>query len=615
MSRVPSILVIGILTSLLPVAGILWLITDDWRSEFRALEAQTMERLESRADDLASKCADRLTEHIAAAELRLNQSPESSPDVVTVDRYGLVTQLESEAFRFDATLRRGRELESQGSDSSLFAARELYASEWLSGDSSAALSGRRAELLLRIARCDVKLKRTELALRSLQRLAERADLSPQRSVPVPISAIAIAARTVPSPDWIADVTERVRKALLRRGAEFSLEALDTTRSWLSAAPTTETQRELDELIENRRQRESIWRQLPVPIDGTPVVRKNDLFLFRKRSTRDPNQDQWFATSIQLPKDLGLSGDHWHPGREAPAKTSRLIVRAVQSPELGVRLGHVILPKVEVEALRAEAERVDRTRRLTIAGLAVFCALSVAALAWILRRESELLSLRSQLVEHVAHELRTPAATLGLFSQLFEESGADDQLREEYVAMLSAESQRIGYVVENILDLSFTAKRLEYEAELIDLETMLQQIVAAFQPRCQADGVVLSWSAEGLPPLKGYRRGVARIVFNLVDNALKYRSRDRTAKIDVRASQKSDGIQITVADNGPGLTNDDRHRVFRKPFAKRKGHGSGVGLAISAKLAQHLGGELSYSRSGAGDDARSEFHLSFPKPSS
>ena len=168
---------------------------------------------------------------------------------------------------------------------------------------------------------------------------------------------------------------------------------------------------------------------------------------------------------------------------------------------------------------------------------------------------------------LTHELRSPlTAILGYAGLLAREAGTSDREREEsYVASITASSNYMLRLVNNILDL----QRLETDTQPlqlrpIDLPLLLTEALASIQPRAAEKHVRTSLAVEpGLPPLVAHELLLRRAVDNILSNAVKYtRPGD---EIRLTANREADGVAIAVADTGIGLTGEERDRLFERFF--------------------------------------------------
>ena len=267
----------------------------------------------------------------------------------------------------------------------------------------------------------------------------------------------------------------------------------------------------------------------------------------------------------------------------------------------------------LDALRARQEELDRLN----AELAVSNRGVVALYAELDERVNELKhanEAKSTFLSGVSHELRTPlTATLALVDVLL--SGQDGELgdeQREQVLLIQKASQDLLVLVNELLDLGkIEAGRLELELSLVEIAGLfssLQGMLGAFPRR---SGVELRFERpRRAPSIHTDEAKLTRILSNLITNALKF---TEEGSVRVSASSRSDEIVFSVADTGIGIAPEDQERIFeefvRLPDASgKKTKGSGLGLALSRRLALFLGGRLTV-RSKPGEG--STFELALP----
>jgi signal transduction histidine kinase len=213
----------------------------------------------------------------------------------------------------------------------------------------------------------------------------------------------------------------------------------------------------------------------------------------------------------------------------------------------------------------------------------------------MRRHEQLAKLREGFVSSVSHELRTPLTQIRMLAELL----TDDKLRSgaertRAVQIIRREAQRLTQLVENILQFSRVRAGGELEdLRDVDVDATLREVVASFQPLAEAAGATVKADAPTGLAVQGQREGLRRILINLVDNALKYGPAGQT--VQVQAAAENGTVRLVVQDEGPGIPEADRQRVF-EPYWRLPRDvdsvrpGSGVGLAVVRSLAQQYGGE-------------------------
>ncbi len=226
------------------------------------------------------------------------------------------------------------------------------------------------------------------------------------------------------------------------------------------------------------------------------------------------------------------------------------------------------------------------------------------------RERDVDRFKTTLLGAVGHELRTPLATIkGYASTLLQDDVAwpvDDQ--RSFLRTISAEADRLALLVSNLLDLS----RLEAGLLLLRRDPYhIENVVASALRRLQAPipGLVVEIPA-GLPSLDVDGARIEVVLHNLLANALAYGN----GGVRVTAERRADTVVVRVADNGPGIDDDELPHIFERFYRARRGHeqrsgGTGLGLAICKAFVEAHGGAI-WAESGARGTA-----ISFAVPAS
>ncbi len=232
-----------------------------------------------------------------------------------------------------------------------------------------------------------------------------------------------------------------------------------------------------------------------------------------------------------------------------------------------------------------------------------------AVALLLHGAVALSERRGAFASSVTHELRTPLTTFRMYTEMLSEGMVPDpKKRDEYLATLRQEADRLGHLVENVL----TYSRLERgssgrQLEAVTIDALLARIRDRIEERARQTGMQIVVDDRRAVPdasLDVDPSAVEQIVFNLVDNACKYAATADDRRIHLVVEDGAGHVRITVRDHGDGIEKADERHLFR-PFRKGKRHrsmhvpGIGLGLALSRQLARTMRGDLGYERSDRG----------------
>jgi signal transduction histidine kinase len=219
-------------------------------------------------------------------------------------------------------------------------------------------------------------------------------------------------------------------------------------------------------------------------------------------------------------------------------------------------------------------------------------------------ESEQLS-RNFLMS-VSHELRTPLTAIrGHVSALREGVIDDPEIGAQSLAVIEEEAMRLERLVGDVLDLAkLDAHRFTVLQEEVDMQQLCERAFAAFGEEARRRAIDYRRDIRAHPVLVTDGDRVLQIISNLLSNA--FRWTPEGGRIWLELHQDNGAVAVAVNDTGPGITPEERERIFR-PFWSRDGGGTGLGLAIARELAIALGGKIEL-RSEPGLGSRFELQL-------
>lgn len=204
--------------------------------------------------------------------------------------------------------------------------------------------------------------------------------------------------------------------------------------------------------------------------------------------------------------------------------------------------------------------------------------------------------RSNFVAAVSHELKTPLTAIRMYAEMLDDGiVADEEARTRYYRTVRRESERLGRLVEQVLELG----RLERGARTVhweqgDLGPLLGDVAATLRPRAEELGFRLSVEVDPeAPSVRFDRDAITQILHNLCDNALKFSAAAEDRTVHLRLERCGTGARIEVRDHGPGVPEPLLERIF-EPFF-RGGHelvrttqGTGIGLGLVRGLCEQMG---------------------------
>ena len=227
--------------------------------------------------------------------------------------------------------------------------------------------------------------------------------------------------------------------------------------------------------------------------------------------------------------------------------------------------------------------------------------------------------RRDFVANISHELKTPVGALALLAETMEEAADDPEAVRRFAGRMRQEASRLTYLVQDLITLSrIQAAEPMPDPITVDLSTIVAEAVDRVRMKASARGIDLVAVCEERVVVLGDEDLLVTALRNLLENAIAY-SPDRT-RVMVSASRDARTAQVSVADQGIGIPERDRERIFERfyrvdPARSRATGGTGLGLAIVKHvMAAHRGKVTVWSQEGVG----STFTLQMPivnRPSS
>lgn len=214
------------------------------------------------------------------------------------------------------------------------------------------------------------------------------------------------------------------------------------------------------------------------------------------------------------------------------------------------------------------------------------------------------------IEEIVHDLKTPITSIIGFVELLQKGGQDDKTVREFYDIIASESKRLLKLVNNIPSLSKETQSKGLES--CNLSVEIKKFVKELEPLADKRNIRIDIKVNSekiyvsIPENK-----IARIITNIVENAIKYNK--ESGQIFINVTEKSNMAYIKIKDTGIGIAEDEIDKVFDKHYRadsgkKMNAEGSGLGLAIAKDIAESYGGNIKAS-SKLGEST--EFVISFP----
>ena len=199
-------------------------------------------------------------------------------------------------------------------------------------------------------------------------------------------------------------------------------------------------------------------------------------------------------------------------------------------------------------------------------------------------------LRQQFSANVSHELKTPLTSISGFAEILKNGGTDEQTTKDFANTIYEETQRMISLVNDIIKLSkLDEKSISQEKEEINLTELSKEVITPLLPVAEKKNVKIDLEAENQVFINGVRSVIFEMIYNLVENAIKYNKNDgkvivKVSKISENPSSKKQNVVLSVSDTGIGIPKNEQERIFERFYRidksrSKESGGTGLGLSI------------------------------------
>ncbi len=218
--------------------------------------------------------------------------------------------------------------------------------------------------------------------------------------------------------------------------------------------------------------------------------------------------------------------------------------------------------------------------------------------FIIFKQKKLSEMKNDFVNNMTHELKTPISTISLASQMLNDKSIPNEQKDLNTLgkMIAQESERLSFQVEKILQMAIIEKgRLKFKLDYYDAHQILEDMAASFQLKIQTKNgkLELLMNAEH-STIYVDKLHFSNVIFNLVDNALKYSNDNPIIKISTL--NKNEFLIINISDNGIGISREHLKHIFDKFYRVPTGNlhnvkGFGLGLSYVKRIVDEFKGQI------------------------
>ena len=218
------------------------------------------------------------------------------------------------------------------------------------------------------------------------------------------------------------------------------------------------------------------------------------------------------------------------------------------------------------------------------------------------RQKKLSEMKNDFINNMTHEFKTPISSISLAAQMLNDPAVrkSPTMLQQIASVVNDETKRLRFQVEKVLQMSmFERQKATLKIVELDANLTVYNIVNTFKLKVEKYGGHITANLDAMNGLVEVdEMHFTNVIFNLLDNAVKYRSEERPLDLVVASRDLPDErLEITISDNGIGIRKDDLKKIFDKFFRVSTGNlhdvkGFGLGLAYVKKMVGELGGTIS-----------------------
>ncbi len=210
--------------------------------------------------------------------------------------------------------------------------------------------------------------------------------------------------------------------------------------------------------------------------------------------------------------------------------------------------------------------------------------------------------RREFTANVSHELKTPLQSIMGSAELMQNGLVKPDDLPQFARRIRSEAARLVTLIEDIIRLSQLDEQPDFMIEEVDLSSLVREEINTLQLAADDKRVTLAFEGESVT-VKGVRQLLHEVIYNLLDNAIKYNLDGGSVTVSVKA--ENEAVCLTVADTGIGIPSEYQTRIFERFYRVDKSHskqigGTGLGLSIVKHAVQYMNGKIDLkSESGVG----------------
>ena len=216
------------------------------------------------------------------------------------------------------------------------------------------------------------------------------------------------------------------------------------------------------------------------------------------------------------------------------------------------------------------------------------------------RQKKLSEIKNDFINNMTHEFKTPISTISLAAQMLKDPSVakSDVMFKHISGVIVDETKRLRFQVEKVLQMSmFDKKAATFKRKEVDANVLVQDTVNTFRLKVEASGGTIDAHLDAEDAIVFVdEMHFTNVLFNLMDNAVKYKAEDRALHLTVSTRNAGNHLVLSIEDNGIGIKREDLKKIFEKFYRVHTGNrhdvkGFGLGLAYVHNIIKALGGNI------------------------
>ena len=220
--------------------------------------------------------------------------------------------------------------------------------------------------------------------------------------------------------------------------------------------------------------------------------------------------------------------------------------------------------------------------------------------YIIFRQKKLTEIKNDFINNMTHEFKTPISTISLAAQMLQDPavGKSPAMFKHISGVINDETKRLRFQVEKVLQMSmFERQKATLKMKEVNANDLIAGVVNTFALKAEKNnGSITSELGAECPWIFVDEMHFTNVVFNLLDNAVKYKKPDGELRLDVRTWNEAGKLYVSIQDNGIGIKKENLKKIFDKFYRVHTGNlhdvkGFGLGLAYVKKIIQDHKGTI------------------------